>query len=369
MEARVHLGQIKPHLAVFVGVIVFEQAFRHGEALVDFSFVGKLACEHQFQIAGLGIGVDGLARDFDCFVELLGVTIGIDLALVAAQRRVAAHVDHLLVSGNRLVGFVLFVVNRAQPLEEDSAIVLFFRGVRAVGVRGEIDHVLVNLGGFVVPSQHVEKETLVISGFEIIRFLLNGFADGCQGVIVFALTALDFADVNERAGVIGIGVGQLLVFLHGRVELVVVQKGLRKRAHGAHVAWFDVDGPLISGDRVLGTLHLVVCGAEGELHFAGAVGFGNGFNYFCSVLKVAALGIKTRKVQDYVLGVRLDCLCGLELLLCLLGQVFDGVQLPEDHAVFHVPRFERNNLFVFGDGLVERIPAGRGRGNGVLRFA
>ena len=44
--------------------------------------------------------------------------------------------------------------------------------------------------------------------------------------------------------VIGIGVGEFAVFLHGGVELIVVEQGLRQRAHGPHIAGFNVDGSL-----------------------------------------------------------------------------------------------------------------------------
>ena len=54
----------------------------------------------------------------------------------------------------------------AKPLKEDGAIILFVRGISAIGVRGKVDHVLVNLGGFIIASQDIKQEALVISGFE-----------------------------------------------------------------------------------------------------------------------------------------------------------------------------------------------------------
>ena len=161
-----------------------------------------------FRSLVLGIGFDRLARNFDSFVELLGVAIGVHLALVAAQRCVAAHVDHLLVSGDGLVGLVLLVIDGAQALEKDAAIVLLVGGVGAVGVRGEIDHVLVDLRGFVEAAQHIEQQALVVAGFEVVRFLLERLANGGQRVFVLALAALNLADVNQRAGIVRIGVGQ-----------------------------------------------------------------------------------------------------------------------------------------------------------------
>src|SRR5208282_3726179 len=250
-------------------------------------------------------------------------------------------------------------INRAKPLEKDAPIVLFLGGVRAVGVRRKVDHVLVNLGRFVIASQNVEQETLVVTGLEVVWFLLYGFANGGERVFVLALAALDFADVNQRSGVIGIGVRKLLVFLHGRIELVIVQQSLRERAHGAYVAGLNIEGPLISSDRIFGTLHLVVCGPEREFHLAGAIGFRNCFDDFCGMVEIAAFGVKTGQVQDHVLGVGFHRLRGLELLFCLLRLVLYGIELTEDHAVFHVLRFERNDLFVFSDGLVKGIAARR----------
>ena len=107
--------------------------------------VGQLTGEHQFQIAVLGIGLDRLARDFDRLVELLGIAIGIDLALVAAECRVAAHVNQFLVGRDCLIGLVLLAIDCAEAFEKDAAVVLFFRSVGAVGMRGELNHVLVDL--------------------------------------------------------------------------------------------------------------------------------------------------------------------------------------------------------------------------------
>ena len=68
-----------------------------------------------------------------------------------------------------LIGLVLFVVDRAQPLEEDAAVVLLLGGVGAVGVRSEVHHLLVDLGGLVIAAKHVEQKPFVIAGFERIR--------------------------------------------------------------------------------------------------------------------------------------------------------------------------------------------------------
>ena len=134
-QAHVHLPDGEPDAALFVGRGAIEQALGHRQAFVGLALVGQFSGQHQLQVAVLGIGGHGLARNLDRLVELVRVAIGIHLALVAAHRNAAAHVDHLLVGGDRLVGLVLFEVHRSQPLQEDAAVVLFLVGVSAVGVR------------------------------------------------------------------------------------------------------------------------------------------------------------------------------------------------------------------------------------------
>ena len=207
-QADIHLAERDPDDAVVVGVV--EQALGHGEAFVGFALVGQLAGQHQLQVAILGIGRDGLAGDFDGLVELLGVAVGVHLALVAAHGGVAAHVDHLLVGGDGLVGLVLLVIDGAEALEEDAAVVLFLVGVGAVGVGGEIDHGRVGLRGLVEAAQHVEQQAFVVAGFEACGVELARFLDGGQRIFILALAALNLGDVDERLGVVGVGLGQLL---------------------------------------------------------------------------------------------------------------------------------------------------------------
>ncbi len=162
------------------------------------ALIGQFAGQHQLQVAVLGIRRNRLARNVDGFVELVVVAIGVHFTLVAAHRWVAAQVDHLLVSGERLVGLVLLEVNRAQPLQEDAAIVLFFAGVGAVGVRGQIDHALVGLRRLIQPAQHIQQQALVVAGFERAGIELARLADGGQRVFVLALAALNLSNVHQR---------------------------------------------------------------------------------------------------------------------------------------------------------------------------
>ena len=181
------------------------------DAFVDFVGVGQFAGQHQFQVIVLWVDLDGLARDFDGFIELLGVAIGVDLALIAAQSGVATHVDHFLICGDGVLSLVLLVVDGAEAFEEDAAIVLLVVGVGAVGVRGEVDHVLVDLNGFIVAAEDVEQQAFVVAGLEIVRLFLGGLADGrrCSHRRICPGGVPNFADVDQRAGVVRISVGQL----------------------------------------------------------------------------------------------------------------------------------------------------------------
>ena len=67
----------------------------------------KCSGEHHLHVRILGIGIGGLASDLDGFVEHLGLAVGLNLQVRSRERLVAAHVDHLLVSGDGLVGLVL----------------------------------------------------------------------------------------------------------------------------------------------------------------------------------------------------------------------------------------------------------------------
>ena len=234
MQPRVHVAQRQQDRAVLVGVV--EQALGQVQAFVVPALVHQFAGQHQLQIAVLGIGFDRLLCDLHSLVEHLGVAVGVHLALVAARGHVAAHVDHLLVGGDGLVDLVLLVVDRAQPLKEDAAIVLFLGGVRAVGVRGLVHHLLVGGGGLVVVAQHVEQQAFVVAGLEILRVLLARLANGGQRIFILALAPLNFGNVNQRAGVLRIGRRNVLVLLQRGVELAIVQQRLAERVHRGHIA-------------------------------------------------------------------------------------------------------------------------------------
>ena len=99
------------------------------------ALVGQFPGQHQLHVAVLGIGGDCFARNLERLIKLVGVAVGVHLALVAALGGIAAQIDHLLVGGNGIVGFVFFHVDPAQPLQEDAAVVLFLVGISAIGVR------------------------------------------------------------------------------------------------------------------------------------------------------------------------------------------------------------------------------------------
>ncbi len=205
----------------------------------------------------------------------------------------------------------------------------------------------------------------VIAGFERGGILLAGLVDGGEGILIFALAALDFSDVDEGLGVFGIGFGKQLELLEGLVELVVGEQGLAQGVEGVGIAGVHIGSALVGGDGVFGLLELVIGGAQGDFHLGAAVADGDGFNHLGGVGYVAALGIETGEVEDHFFRIGLDGLGGLELVFRLFGLVLDGVELAKDHAVIHALGLERNDLLELGDGLVENVAGGRGRRDGV----
>src|SRR5580658_6898334 len=125
------------------------------------------------------------------------------------------------------------------------------------------------------------------------------------------------------------------------------------RVGGVHIG-----GALVGGNGVLGLLQLVVGRAQGDFHLGAAVADRDCFDDLGGVGDVAALGIETGQVENHFLRVGLDGLGGLELVFRFLGQVLDGVELAQDHAVFDALGLQGDDLFKLGNGLVENV-AGR----------
>ena len=195
-QADIHLAESDPDNTVLGSV--GEQALGQRDAFICLVLGGQFTGQHQLQIAVLGVGRNGLARDLDGLFELLGVAVGIHLSLEAAVCRLATHIHHLLVGGNRLLGLVLLQVDGAETPEEDAAIVLFLVGVRAIGMRREIHHCRVGLGGLVKATEHVEQQALVVASFKVGGVELAGLLDGGQRVFKLVLAALNFSDMHQR---------------------------------------------------------------------------------------------------------------------------------------------------------------------------
>ena len=130
--AQLEINQAIPVRALQVCVV--EQTLGHGQSVFVLALLHQRAGQHQLQIQILGVGCYRLLGDLGGAVKVLGFAVGLYLTFVAAQGRVAPHVDHLLVGGNGQVVLVLFVVDRSQPLQEEAAIGLLLVGVSAVGV-------------------------------------------------------------------------------------------------------------------------------------------------------------------------------------------------------------------------------------------
>ena len=166
----------------------------------------------------------------------------------------------------------------AEPFEEDAAIVLFFVGVRAVGMRCEVDHGRVGLRGLVKAAQNVEQQAFVVAGFQARGVQLTRFADCGQRIFKLSLAALDLRDVYKGLGVLRVGCGKQLILLLRLVELVVAEQCLGQGVHGVQVARLHVERALIGRNGVLGLLQLVVGCAQCELHLRCAVVHRDVFN-------------------------------------------------------------------------------------------
>ena len=220
-----------------------------------------------------------------------------------------------LVGGDGLGDLVLLVIDRPQPLQEDAAIVLLLGGVGAVGVRGQVHHLLEDLRGFVEAAQHIQQQPLVVAGFQIAGLLHARFADGGQRILILSLAALNLADMNQGAGILRVGLGQQPELLERLVELIVVEQGLGQRVQRAHVFRLHVGGALIGGDGVLGPLQLLIGRAQRILHLGRPVGHRNRLDHLGGMFHVAALGIQAGQVQHHLFGIGLHGLRNLELLL------------------------------------------------------
>ena len=151
--------------------------------------------------------------DRDRLVKHLGVAIDIDLVLISAQSIFAAQIDHLLVGRDGFIDLVLLVVNRAEPLKEDGAIIFLVGGIGAIGMGGQVDHVFVDLGSLVITAKNIEQQSFVVACLQRIRILLDGLLNGRQRFFVFALAAKDLADMDRGARILRVGVCKLPIFL------------------------------------------------------------------------------------------------------------------------------------------------------------
>ena len=196
---------------------------------------------------------------------------------------------------------VLFVIHRAQPLQEDTAVVLLLAGVGAVGVGSQVHHLLVNLRSLIVAGQYVQHKPFVIAGFKRRGVHLARFANGGQRILILSLAALNFTNMDQSLRVLGIGLGKRFELFERLVELVVVEQRLPKGVQRARVSWVHVGGALIGGDGVLGLLQLVIGRAQGKLHLGAAVGHWNGLNHLGCMGDVAALGVEAGQIENHFL--------------------------------------------------------------------
>ncbi len=233
--------------------------------------IGKLASQHQLDALVLRHGLRCLLGHLGRLVVLLGIAVGIHLALVSALGIFPAHGDHQLVGLHRLVGLVLLAVHIGQPVEEDGAIVLFRFGVLAVRVAGLLYQALQGLRRLVVVAQGVVDQGFVEADFERIRGQRLGLLQRGQRLLVVALAALDLRDAQIGLRVLRVGSGDGLKVLERRAKLVVIQQRLRQAPFRVQVIRFHLERLGVGIDGILVLLELVVAHAQRVVHF-GACG-------------------------------------------------------------------------------------------------
>ena len=135
---------------------------------------------------------------------------------------------------------------------------------------------------------------------------MTAFLHGRQRFFVFALAAENFADVNDGAGILRVGFRDLPIFLESFIELIVVEQCLGQRPQVVRVFGVEIGGALVGINRVLGSLQLVVDRPERELHLGRALGHWDRLDDFCSVGKIAVLGIEAGEIEDHFFRIGID---------------------------------------------------------------
>ncbi len=128
----------------------------------DLAGVGELPGVHQLDATILGKGLGGVGGDGGGFLLLVGLAVGVDLSLVAAQGELTAEVGHLLVVADGFGGLVLLAVDGAEAVEEEVAVGFFGVAVFAVGVVGGGEELLEDVEGLVVAAERIVDEGFVI---------------------------------------------------------------------------------------------------------------------------------------------------------------------------------------------------------------
>ena len=193
-QPGIHLRQ--GHLDIPVLGSSVELRLGQLDSIVGFAGVGQLSGQHQLDGLVLGHLLGCLLGNLGGLVVLLGIAIGIHLALVTTLRIVAAHRGHLLVSLYGLIGFVLLAVDVRQAVEEDRAVVLFRVGVLTIGMVGLDHQVFENDGRFFVMAQGIVDQCFVEADLERVGAESLGLLEGGQRLIVVTLPPLDLGDAQ-----------------------------------------------------------------------------------------------------------------------------------------------------------------------------
>ena len=161
---------------------------------------------------------------------MLGIAVGIHLALVPVLGILPAQRHHQLVRLNRLICFVQLPVYVGQAVEEDGAIVLLGIGVLAVRVCGLLYQSLQALHCFVVVTERVVDQGFIEANFQGIGGQGLRFLQGGQRLLVVALPPFDLRDPQVGLGILRVGHGDGLKVLERRGQLVVIEQRLGQTA-------------------------------------------------------------------------------------------------------------------------------------------
>ena len=260
LQPVIHIRKADINLAVVRSA--FQKRFHLLKCSIGLPHVRQLAGVDHLQPTTVWKLLGGFTSSVGRFLPFFVFAIGVDDRPVTALRVLVPQRKHFLESFNRGLFVVVVLVGRAQPFEENGAVVLFFLRKLAIRFLGLLEQVLQGLYGFVIATLYLINRSQIVR--DLLRILHHGlsFFQVLQREIELALAAIDFAQANVRASVFGVRIGNDFVLLKGLVGLTVVQQALGQSAHRVKVIAVERDCVLVSVNCFFIIFLLIVSRAE-----------------------------------------------------------------------------------------------------------